>query len=513
MMIESRDARSGKVRSNIAEETTHEEVEAAFQKAQTAFAELEAVGRRGRAQMLIAMAGSLEARGEQVIALADQESALGVARLTSELKRTCFQLRFFAEVLTDGAYLEVAIDHAGSMAMGNRPDLRRTLRPLGPVAVFGATNFPLAFSVPGGDTASALAAGCSVVVKVHDAHPATSVLCAALLADGARRAGLTSQVAGLVFGEQAGVMLVFHPLVNAVGFTGSLAGGRYLHDVAKARPAPIPLYGELGALNTVVVGAAAAEHNGADIARGLVGSFTLGVGQFCTKPGLVFVPQGQGGDELVWHLVEAVNNVSGAPMLTERIADGFQGGTSRLRQLADVAFLAEGQPDATGAAFCGAPLLLEATGVGLEDTLKAEYFGPLLLVRRYRNIAELADLVGALSPGLTATVHAEKADEDGLSAVVEALSSRAGRLVWNGYPTGVAVAWAMHHGGPYPATTDPLHTSVGATAIRRWLKPIPYQDVPEHLLPPELRDITDADHSVLRRVDGRLTPPPASPAA
>jgi NADP-dependent aldehyde dehydrogenase len=513
IMIQSRDARSGRALSNVADETTTEKVEVACQEAQVAFAELEKVGRRGRAEMLIAMASSLEAHGEEVVAIADRESALGVARLTGELKRTCFQLRFFADVLTDGAYLEVAIDHAGPTEMGNRPDLRRTLRPLGPVAVFGASNFPLAFSVPGGDTASALAAGCSVIVKVHDAHPATSVLCATLLAAGARRAGLTSEVVGLVFGEKAGVTVVSHPLVRAVGFTGSLAGGRYLYDVANRRATPIPFYGELGALNTVVVGRAAAEDKSAAIATGLIGSFTLGVGQFCTKPGLVFVPDGEAGDSLVRLLAEAVTTSTGGPMLTERIASAFEEGTARLRQLDDVRVLAEGGPDASGAAFCGVPLLLEATGVDLDDAVKAECFGPVLVVRRYRSGAELADLAKDLSPGLTATVHAEEADEGDLGAVVAVLNSRVGRLIWNGYPTGVAVAWAMHHGGPYPATTDPLHTSVGAAAIRRWLKPIAYQDMPQHLLPPELRDITDADHSVPRRVDGSLASPPGYTSA
>src|ERR1700678_3686950 len=328
-MIQSRDARSGQVISDVALETTAEEVGAACHQAQVAFAELGEIGRHGRAEMLVAMAGSLEARGEEVVAIADRESALGTARLSGELKRTCFQLRFFAEVLNDGAYLEVAIDHAGPTAMGPRPDLRRALSPIGPVAVFGASNFPLAFSVPGGDTASALAAGCSVVVKVHDAHPATSLLCAQLLADGARQAGLTSQVVGLVFGERAGVDLVSNALVRAVGFTGSLAGGRFLYDVASKRPTPVPFYGELGALNAVVVGSAAAEHRTEAIATGLVGWSTLGVGQFCTKPGLVFIPDGDSGDSLVRLLAEAVDAASGAPMLSERITNGFENGTAR----------------------------------------------------------------------------------------------------------------------------------------------------------------------------------------
>jgi NADP-dependent aldehyde dehydrogenase len=280
-----------------------------------------------------------------------------------------------------------------------------------------------------------------------------------------------------------------------------------LFDIANRRPDPVPFYGELGALNAVVVGNAAAASRTADIATGLAGSFTLGTGQFCTKPGLVFVPEGEAGGSLVRLLAEAVNATTGAPMLTERIARGFDDGATRLRQIEGVRALAEGQPNPGEAAFCGVPLLLEATGLDLDDALKAEYFGPVLVVRRYRSAAELANLVDGLPSGLTGTVHADEADEQELREVVAALRSRVGRLVWNGYPTGVAVAWAMHHGGPYPATTDPLHTSVGAAAIRRWLKPIAYQDVPQRLLPPELRDSTDADHSVPRRTDGRLALP------
>ncbi len=247
-MIASLDARSGDVVADVAEETSAAELDAICRRAASAAASLDALGRRGRAEMLASMADSLEERRSEVVALADRESALGPTRLNGELTRTCFQLRFFGEVLGDGAYLEAAIDHAGETPMGHRPDLRRILRPLGPVAVFGASNFPLAFSVPGGDTASALAAGCPVVVKVHDAHPATSVACAEALAEGARRAGAELPVVALVYGEPAGVALVEHPAIQAVGFTGSLRGGRYLFDVASRRASPIPFYGELGAL-------------------------------------------------------------------------------------------------------------------------------------------------------------------------------------------------------------------------------------------------------------------------
>jgi NADP-dependent aldehyde dehydrogenase len=506
-MIESRDARSSQVISEVAPETTPEGVDLVCRSAQDAFAELEAIGRGGRGEMLTAMASALEARRQEVVAVADRESALGVVRLNGELDRTCFQLRFFAEVLGEGSYLEATIDHAGPTPMGPRPELRRILQPLGPVAVFGASNFPLAFSVPGGDTASALAAGCPVVVKVHDAHPATSVLCAELLAEGAQKAGLAGQVVGLVFGEQSSVPLVSHPLVQAAGFTGSLAGGRYLYDVAGRRPNPIPFYGELGALNAVVIGREAVRQRAGSIATGLAASFTLGAGQFCTKPGLVLVPPGPAGDDFVEALAAAVRATPGGPMLAERIAHAFHQGSALLRQVAAVRVLAEGQADTTGAAFPGVPLLLEATGSELDDALKAECFGPVLVVVRYRDEADLAHVVAGLSPALTATVHAEEADEEVLRPVVDRLVARAGRLVWNGYPTGVSVAWAMHHGGPYPAATDPLHTSVGAAAIRRWLKPITYQATPQRFLPPELRDVVEAGVAVPRRVNGRLELP------
>lgn len=508
-MIHSRDARSGQVVSDVAEETTDEQLDAICREAAAAFPTLEQAGRRRRAEMLEAMAEALEQRREEVVATADRESALGATRLNGELTRTCFQLRFFAEVLADGAYLEAIIDHAGPSPMGPRPDLRRILRPLGPVGVFGASNFPLAFSVPGGDTASALAAGCPVVAKAHDAHPATSVLCAGLLAEGAKRAGLSGQVIALVFGDRSSVALVEHPMVQAVGFTGSLAGGRFLADKAARRPSPVPFYGELGALNALVVGPEAARQRSEEIATGLAGSFTLGVGQFCTKPGLVLLPAGQDGDKLRDLLSAAVRSSCGAPMLSERVAGAFAEGSKHLRELTGVRVLAEGGPGPDGLAFPGVPLLLETEPGALDEGLREECFGPVLAVMRYDGGAELARTLARLTPALTAAIQADGSDAALLRPIVEQLSSQAGRIIWNGYPTGVAVAWAMHHGGPYPATTDPLHTSVGATAIRRWLRPVSYQDVPAELLPAELMDTPGPEDAVPRRVDGRLTLPAA----
>jgi NADP-dependent aldehyde dehydrogenase len=509
-VVTSHDARSGAALAEVAAETSPDALGAICQQAAAASAELDELGRHGRAVMLSAMADALEEWRPEIVGLADRESALGETRLNGELTRTCLQLRFFAEVITDGAYLEATIDHAGDTAMGPRPDLRRMLRPLGPVGVFGASNFPLAFSVPGGDTASALAAGCAVVAKVHDAHPATSLCCAEALAEGSRRAGVELPVVSLVFGEPAGVALVNDPAIQAIGFTGSLRGGRSLFDVASSRPSPIPFYGELGALNAVLVAPAAASLRGAEIAAGLASSFNLGVGQFCTKPGIVLLPAGEAGDVVRDALAAAVGGLPAGLMLTERIAAAYAAGASALASQQGVRVLAEGAAPGSSSGWWGVPMLLEADPAALDGALGDECFGPVLAVLRYDGGHELGQLLSRLSPALTATVHAEEADDDLVAPALEQMSARVGRVVWNGYPTGVAVAWAMHHGGPYPATTDPLHTSVGAAAIRRWLRPVTYQSLPERLLPAELRDEPAAGHAVARRVDGRLELPGAS---
>jgi NADP-dependent aldehyde dehydrogenase len=454
--------------------------------------------------MLRAMADALEADRESLVETADRETALGPTRLGGELTRTTFQLRFFADVIDDGAYLEATIDHAGDTAMGPRPDLRKLLRPIGPVAVFGASNFPFAFSVPGGDTASALAAGCAVVIKGHEAHPRTSQLCAEALRRGATAANISPDVASLVLGRDAGTDLVLDPNIRAVGFTGSLGGGRALHDLASTRPDPIPFYGELGALNPLVICPSAAENRPTEIATGLANSFTLGVGQFCTKPGLAFVPAGSHGDRVVAALSGAVNARSASVMLNARVQQGFADGTARLLHVPGVTPLATAQLPATQEGWWGTPLLLEVTPAALDGAVLDECFGPVLVIVRYGSDNELFDLLTHVGPALTASVHADDDDLALARRLVETFSGRVGRVVWNGYPTGVAVAWAMHHGGPYPAATDALHTSVGASAIRRWLRPVAYQDVPQVLLPAELVDVPAAGQRVPRRVDGHL---------
>jgi NADP-dependent aldehyde dehydrogenase len=506
--VASTDPRTGQVVETVAHEFTPDEVDARCRTAAAAAAALDAAGPAGRARMLRAMADELEADADAIVALADRESALGSTRLRGELARSSFQLRLFASVLDDGSYLGVTIDHADPDATPvPRPDLRRMLAPLGPVAAFGASNFPLAFSVPGGDTASALAAGCPVVVKAHPAHPGTAQRCAQALRAGAVAAGFSSDVLGLVHGGQAGADLVRHPAIRAVGFTGSLAGGRALFDLAASRPEPIPFYGELGSLNPVVVTAAAAAERADEIAAGLLASYTNGVGQFCTKPGLVFLPAGPSGRRIRDGLATGTREYHPTAMLAERIRDAYRAGADQRATLPGVDVLAESAaPDTTG--FLAPARLLGVPAHVLRDdavrtTLFDECFGPLTVLVEYRDAAQLGELLAQLPGSLTATVHAGAAETP--TAQLDVLRQRAGRIVWNGYPTGVAVTWATQHGGPYPSSTDSRSTSVGAAAIERWLRPIAYQSTPDAMLPPALQEANP--WRLPRRVDGALQVP------
>jgi NADP-dependent aldehyde dehydrogenase len=447
------------------------------------------------------MADALKDDGATIVALADRETGLGVARLTGELTRTCYQLRLFADAVAEGGYVEAIIDHAGDTDMGPRPDLRRMLVPIGPVAVFGASNFPLAFSVPGGDTAAALAAGCPVVAKAHPSHPATAQRCYEVLRDAATAAGAPEGTIGLVHGQTAGIVLVEHPAIKAVGFTGSLAAGRSLAGLAAARAEPIPFYGELSSLNPVVITPGAAEARAEAIGKGLAGSATLGAGQFCTKPGIAFVPAGPAGDRLRTEVAKAFAELGGLVALNGGIQHNYQAGIERLADHPEVTSLAEAaEPDATG--FLMRPRVFTAEITDLDDTLTHECFGPVTILVSYSDEAELLAALAELPGSLTATIH--MADDDDVTELLDALRPRAGRLLFNGFPTGVAVAWAQHHGGPWPATNT-LHTSVGVTSIRRFLRPVAWQDAPQRVLPAELRD-EPGEFAVPRRVDGTVLP-------
>ncbi|MEW2328829.1 aldehyde dehydrogenase (NADP(+)) [Micromonospora chersina] len=500
--VVSIDPRTGQAVEVVARETTTEEVDGLCSAAQAAAAGLEALGRDGRAALLRALADALEDRREDVVAVADRETALGPVRLNGELTRTCYQLRLFAEVLDEGSYVEAAIDHAGDTPMGPRPDLRRMLVPIGPVAVFGASNFPLAFSVPGGDTASALAAGCPVVVKAHGSHPATSQLVFDILAAAAEKAGAPAGTLGVVHGVQAGADLVAHPAIRAVGFTGSVTGGRALLQIIEQRPDPVPFFGELSSLNPVVVTPQAAAERGATIGTELVGSFTLGGGQFCTKPGLVFVPAGADGDGVVEAMAAAVREAAAPVLLNEGIATAYGRTAGGLADADGVEVLARGAQPA-GAGFQAAPLLLTTAAADLPHEVTEECFGPVSVVARYDGTADLFGALAEMPSSLTATVLRGQGETELPLAVTAKLRPRAGRMIYDAYPTGVAVSWAQHHGGPWPSTNS-QHTSVGTTAIRRFLRPVTWQGAPADLLPPEL---TDDYRGIPRRVDGVLELP------
>ncbi|MFE9499570.1 aldehyde dehydrogenase (NADP(+)) [Streptomyces collinus] len=484
------DPRTGKQREQVAVEATAQEVDAAVRAAHAARGAL--ADRAVRSAFLRSAAAGLDAAKDGLVETADAETALGPVRLTGELARTTYQLRAFADMVDEGSFLDVIIDHPDDTAAPPVPDLRRYKVPLGVVAVYSASNFPFAFSVAGGDTASALAAGCPVVVKSHPDHPALSELVAVVLRRAAAEHGVPESVVGLVHGFEAGVELIRHPLVAAAGFTGSVRGGRALFDAAAARPVPIPFHGELGSLNPVVVTEAAAAERAEAIGSGLAGSMTLGVGQFCVKPGLVLVPSGAAGDGLVKALADAVGATGAGVLLDHRMRDNFVAGVAERAGLPGVE--APVTPGAGGEHTVSAGFLTvpasRLAGEGPHDLLLEECFGPVTVVARYEDEGEAAAVLSRLPGNLTATVHlsgAEAAGEGRGAEILAELTPLAGRVLVNGWPTGVAVAPAQHHGGPYPATTS-TSTSVGGTAIERWLRPVVYQNAPEALLPKELRD-------------------------
>ncbi|MFD2795455.1 aldehyde dehydrogenase (NADP(+)) [Promicromonospora vindobonensis] len=496
--VVSRDARTGEQRELGTYETTPDELTALVDRASAAADALAVVPRERRADVLDVLADSLEGDRDALVAEADRETALGPERLGGEITRTAYQLRFFADVVRTGAYLEATIDHAGPTPMGPRPDLRRMLVPLGPVAVYAASNFPFAFSVLGGDTASALAAGNPVVVKAHPGHPATSDRVARLAERATVACGAPDGTITLVHGFDAGLRLVSHPSIRAAGFTGSLAGGRALADAAAARPAPIPFYGELSSINPVLVTPTGARADADGYGQGLASSVLQGGGQFCTKPGLLLVPTGEAGDRVVSALARAIERASGSAALTAGMADAYEKGVTA--RSFDAAVRARGQGAGTGTT---RPALLEVAAGSLTARLVDECFGPLAVVVRYDSEAEAVAVVERVEGSLTASILTGGAGDRDLPAARAALTARAGRVLYDGYPTGVAVGWAQHHGGPWPSTNT-LHTSVGATAVRRFLRPLAWQQAPQHALPPELRDGASL---VPVRIDGTLVLP------
>jgi NADP-dependent aldehyde dehydrogenase len=460
-----------------------------------------------RVAFLRRAAAALRDADADIVARAESETGLPEGRLVGELERTCRQLEAFADLVEAGDYVEAMIDPADPDAKPiPRPDVRRMLIPIGPVAVFGASNFPLAFGVAGGDTASAIAAGCPVVAKGHPSHPGTSEAVAAALRRARSEAGLPAGAFALVQGaaNEVGEALVDAPEIAAVGFTGSLAAGRALYERAARRPEPIPVYAEMGSVNPVVVTPGALAECADDIAELLAGSVSFAAGQLCTKPGVVLVPEGDAGEGFADALVRRLDDAGPQVMLNERLR------ASLVARIADVAGDASvqhvgppGGPVEPGLRF--APLALRVPAAAARDsrTLLDECFGPVVLLVTYGSADELLETVGVLDGQLTATIHAGPGEHDLVATLTESLRERVGRLLFGGVPTGVAVTHAMQHGGPYPATTAPGHTSVGMTAVGRFLRPIALQNAPADVLPPALRDRNEL--GIWRRVDGRLT--------
>lgn len=454
------------------------QVDAVVAEAVTAFEVWSSLAATGRAAALRAIADALEADGAALAELADAETGLGLPRLTGEVVRTAFQLRMFADAITArdrGRIDDPAV--AGDPPNGH-PALVRRLIPLGPVAVFGASNFPFAFSVLGGDTASALAAGCTVVAKAHPSHPQTSERVTAIARDALAAAGAPAAALGLVHGMDAGAWLVQHPSITAAGFTGSTAAGRALFDLAASRPVPIPFYGELGSVNPVVVTASAVDRP--SLAAEYVASLTLGTGQFCTNPSLLLIPA---GSTLVARIATALEAVSPTPLLNGGIARSLEANRSALAGIEGVTVM--GAPVESSEGWFAGPSVLvtsAANAMAHRDLLTTECFGPVGVIAEYADEAELLALCRALDGCLVATLQADE-DDAIVEPLVRVLMQRAGRLVWNGWPTGVAVTAGQHHGGPYPASTNALHTSVGTTAIRRFQRPIAFQSFPDRLVP------------------------------
>ncbi len=485
------------------EEASPEDVRAAVEAATAVHRSGALRDRAKRVALLRGGAARLRAAGDEIIPVCEAETGLPeVPRLRGELERTCGQLEAFAAIVEAGDDAEAIVDHPDPDAKPiPKPDVRRMRVPLGPVAVFGASNFPLAFSTAGGDTASALAAGCPVVVKGHPSHPGTGELVARELSAAVADAGLPEGTFAHLpaAGVEVGEALVDAPEIAAVGFTGSFIGGKAIFDRAARRAVPIPVYAEMGSINPIVVTEAALRERGEKIAEGLTASVASFGGQLCTKPGVVFVPEGEAGDAFAADLATRLDAADPQVLLNERLRDALRAGVDRLEGHARPL---GGAAAADGPGFRHQPAAYEAPAARLGPELLEEHFGPVVLLLRHGSREELLEALEQIDGQLTGSVHAQPGED--VADVVAALGERAGRVVFNGFPTGVAVTFGMHHGGPYPATTSPLHTSVGMTATDRFTRPIAFQDAPAEALPPELRE--ENPLGIRRRVDGGFEP-------
>ncbi|WDM57594.1 aldehyde dehydrogenase (NADP(+)) [Pseudomonas sp. NEEL19] len=499
--LQSLDARTGEALPGVFTQATPGEVAAAAEAAEAAFVEYNGMAPERRAQFLDAIADQLDALGDSFIATVCRETALPAARIQGERGRTSNQLRLFAKVLRRGDYLAARIDRAQPHRQPlPRPDLRQYRTGVGPVAVFGASNFPLAFSTAGGDTAAALAAGCPVVVKAHSGHMATAAQVGEAIERAAQATGMPAGVFNMVYGSGVGEALVRHPAIQAVGFTGSLKGGRALCDLAAARPQPIPVFAEMSSINPVLVLPSALRARGGQVAEALAASVVLGCGQFCTNPGLVIGIAGEAFTAFTAALAAQLADQPAQTMLNTGTLRSYASGVQRLHQHPGVRHLAGAEQvgDQARAQLFQADASLLLNG---DELLQEEVFGPATVLVEVADEAELRRAVQALHGQLTATLIAEPQDLQQFATLVPLLQRKAGRLLLNGYPTGVEVCEAMVHGGPYPATSDARGTSVGTLAIDRFLRPVCFQDYPDALLPDALKNANPL--GLQRLVDGQ----------
>lgn len=463
-----------------------------------------AVPSRVRASFLRAIADNIEALGDSLIKRASLETALAETRFVGERTRTCGQLRMFADLLDEGSWVDARIDHAiPDRAPVPKPDVRSMLRPLGPVAVFCASNFPLAYSVAGGDTASALAAGCPVIVNGHTAHPGTAELVGSAVSKAVRDQGMPEGVFSLLFssGYEIGQALVRHPAIKAVGFTGSRNGGRALMDIVAARPEPIPIYTEMSSVNPTFILPNAVRERGNEIVKGLHASVTGGVGQFCTKPGLVFLPAEDQSRGFISDFRSQIEATAAAPLLTEGIQKSYNRASEKRRSEVEAVYEND---SAHSVGFAVDPSVFETDAISFLNTpeLNEEIFGPTTLLIRSNDHEELLRIARSLEGQLTASVHGTEQDLVEYADLIAILETKAGRLIFNGFSTGVEVCPSMVHGGPYPATSDGRWTAVGTRAIERFTRLVCYQNFPQSALPDELRDGNPLD--IWRMVDGEI---------
>ena len=482
MPTQSIDPKTGLKLADPIADSSKSEVGEAVSLSAVAFGDWSKVSASERASVLEQIASALDANVDELAQLADQETALGIPRLVGEVARTTFQLRLFANELKMGELLKADLDEKieGAPPQG-RPQLKRAWVALGPVAVFGASNFPFAFGELGGDTASALAAGCTVVVKEHPAHPQLAKKVIELSQAAIEQAGFSKDILLSVRGFTAGQELVTHPLITACGFTGSQGAGRALFKLAVTREIPIPFYGELGSINPVFVTEAAAKNRISEIASGFVGSFTLGAGQFCTKPSLIFVPE---SSDFSTEALKVIDPETFATLLTPGIQEKFFKDVEQVKSKAGVktVIAPKAKPEGFGVSIGLMSVSIEDFLANLTE-ISHECFGPVAVVVTYKNHAQLLEAASKLDGALVTTFQSDlDSDKEILKKLVQITKYRTGRLVLNGWPTGVAVTRAQHHGGPYPASTNLLHTSVGSYAMMRFVRPVTFQDFPPELV-------------------------------